>query len=186
MGQSELLAFLCKHLEQIGIRYFITGSQATIAYGEPRFTNDIDVVVELNGSNWELFCSGFPEEEFYLSREAAREAVAQCRMFNIIHPTSGLKIDVMIPEQTSFNQLRLQRGVRLHLATGGMATFASPEDIIVKKMEWHSMGGGERHLGDIEGILRVRGEAVDRDYIAKHALLLGVHDIWQAILEKIG
>ena len=146
MGQSELLAFLCAHLERLKIRYFITGSQATIAYGEPRFTNDIDVVVELNEANWELFCSGFPEDIFYLSHEAAREAVAHCRMFNIIHPISGLKIDVMIPGQSSFDQLRLQRALRLPLATGGMAAFSSPEDIIVKKMEWHSMGGGERHL----------------------------------------
>lgn len=184
MGQSELLAYLCKHLQQILVRYFITGSQATIAYGQPRFTNDIDVVVELDQSNLESFCLGFPEEEFYLSQEAARQAVAECGMFNIIHPTSGLKIDVMIPDQSSFDQIRLERGLRLPLPTGGTAIFASPEDIIVKKMEWHSMGGGERHLDDIKGILRVRGEEVDKDYISKYANQLGVQDIWRAILDK--
>ena len=45
MEQSELLRHLCATLDRLGIRYFVTGSQATIAFGEPRFTNDIDVVV---------------------------------------------------------------------------------------------------------------------------------------------
>jgi len=47
------------------------------------------------------------------------------------------------------------------------------------------MGGGERHLDDIKGILRVRGDAVDRDYITKQAIQLGVQDTWQAILQGI-
>ncbi len=185
MGQSELLAYLCNHLEQLAIRYFITGSHATIVYGEPRYTNDIDVVVELDSANYDAFCAGFPEEDFYLSKQAAREAVDQFGMFNIIHPTSGLKIDVIVPKPSSFDQIRLQRGVRLPLVGGGTGVFSSAEDIILKKMEWHQMGGGERHLADIEGILRVRGEILDRAYIAQQAQQLGLQAIWQQILDKV-
>ena len=47
MEQSELLQFLVTALERLGLRYFVTGSTVTIFYGEPRFTNDIDVVVDL-------------------------------------------------------------------------------------------------------------------------------------------
>jgi len=47
MEQSDLLRLLVETLERLGIGYQITGSNATIAYGEPRFTNDIDVVVEM-------------------------------------------------------------------------------------------------------------------------------------------
>jgi len=72
MEQSDLLKLLCNHLERIEVRYFITESQATIAYGEPRFTNDIDVVVDLDSSNCDVFCDGFPPEELYLNRETAR------------------------------------------------------------------------------------------------------------------
>ena len=185
MGQSELLGFLCQYLDQIGVRYFITGSHATIAYGEPRYTMDIDVVVDLTLANWELFCSGFPEKDFYLSKQAAREAVVQCGMFNVIHPESGLKIDVIVPKQSPFDRLRLQRGVRLPLATGGMGTFSSAEDIIVQKMQWHKMGGGDRHLSDIGGVLKIRGDAVDRSYIAEQVKRLGLQDIWRQILGEI-
>lgn len=47
MEQSELLKHLINSFESLDIRYFITGSIASIFYGEPRFTNDIDVVAEI-------------------------------------------------------------------------------------------------------------------------------------------
>ena len=42
MEQSELLRFVASTLEKLGVPYFVTGSMATVFYGEPRFTNDID------------------------------------------------------------------------------------------------------------------------------------------------
>ena len=185
MEQSDLLRFLCTHLERIGVRYFITGSQATIAYGEPRFTNDIDVVVDLDESNCQAFCDGFPPEEFYLNRDTARQEVARRGMFNIIHPASGLKIDVIIPSQTSFDRLRFERGVPIPIAEDFTAIFSSPEDIILQKMSWHQMGGGERHLRDIYGILKVRGEALDKGYIEQQARELGVANLWHEIARKV-
>jgi hypothetical protein len=185
MEQSELLIYLCRHLERIGIRYLITGSQATIAFGEPRFTNDIDVVVDLDPSELESFCDRFPENDYYLSREAARQALSERGMFNIIHPMSGLKIDVIVSKQTPFDLLRFQRGIRIPIADDCEAVFTSPEDIAIKKMEWHRMGGGERHLDDIAGILRVRGESLDREYIVEQASQLQILDIWQTILDRL-
>ena len=50
MEQSELLRDVTTVLEQLSLRYFVTGSVATIFFGEPRFTNDIDIVVDLPAS----------------------------------------------------------------------------------------------------------------------------------------
>jgi len=47
MEQSDLLRFMVSVLEKLGLRYFVTGSTASIFFGEPRFTNDIDIVVDL-------------------------------------------------------------------------------------------------------------------------------------------
>jgi hypothetical protein len=47
MGQFDLLRYVVRILEELGLKYFVTGSTATLFYGEPRFTNDIDVVVAL-------------------------------------------------------------------------------------------------------------------------------------------
>jgi hypothetical protein len=67
MEQSELLRKVVAGLNAIRVRYFVTGSIATIFYGEPRFTNDIDVVADLQESQVSDFCAHFPPPEFYVS-----------------------------------------------------------------------------------------------------------------------
>jgi hypothetical protein len=66
-------------LEEIGIPYLVTGSTATIAYGEPRFTNDIDVVVDLHLDQVPALCAAFADPEYYLSRSAAMTMIRCCR-----------------------------------------------------------------------------------------------------------
>jgi hypothetical protein len=48
MEQSELLRFAITALERLAVPYLITGSTATIAFGEPRFTNDFDIEIDLH------------------------------------------------------------------------------------------------------------------------------------------
>jgi hypothetical protein len=71
MEQSELLHFVVSALERLGLRYFVTGSTVTIFFGEPRFTNDIDIVVDLPERAVPEFCRQFPENDFYVSEVAA-------------------------------------------------------------------------------------------------------------------
>ena len=62
--------------------------------------------------------------------------------------------------------------------------FASPEDVIVKKMEFFRLGESEKHIRDICGILRTQGGKIDRAYIQHWAARLGLTEIWDAILER--
>lgn len=181
MEQPDLMRYVCSLLDRLGIAYMVTGSQATIAYGEPRFTNDIDIVVDLSPATLETFCDGFSEDDFYLSRHAAREAVRERGMFNVIHPSSGLKIDVIIPAATPYDRERLDRAQRVRVAEDYEALFTTPEDIILKKLDWHRLGGGDRHLRDIAGILKVRRNRLDFDYLNRHARQMGLEEIWREI-----
>ncbi len=185
MEQSDLLTYLCEQLNQLGIRYFITGSHATIAYGEPRFTNDIDVVVDLTLENCDSFCDQFPSEDFYLNRDTAKSEVIRKGMFNIIHPTSGLKIDVVIPSQAEVDELRFSRSQSIPVSDEVDGSFSSAEDIIIQKLRWHQMGGGDRHLRDILGILKIRGDKLDKGYLIQQANTVGVEQLWQELLSKI-
>ena len=83
--QDKLFRHLVSALEKLELRYFITGSVAAIYYGEPRLTNDIDVVVDLSQQQIEEFYAEFPLGEFYLSEEALNRAVKQRGMCNVIH-----------------------------------------------------------------------------------------------------
>ena len=184
MEPSELLHFLARALDELQLPYFVTGSTVTIFYGEPRFTNDIDVVVALPESMVAVFCGRFPEEEFYVDQAAVRDAIRRRSQFNIIHPGSGLKIDVIIPPRSEFNQSRFNRARRVRAGLDWDASFASPEDAIIKKMEYFREGGSDKHLRDITGVLRTSGADIDKEYIELWATELGLMEIWQAILQK--
>jgi hypothetical protein len=184
MEPGELLAHLIESLEGLGLPYLVTGSTASAAYGDPRWTNDIDIVVDLPAAQIAAFCAAFPEDRFYLSKEAVADAVRQRHQFNILHPQSGLKVDVIVASDSEFDHSRLRRGLRLKVLPDREVTFAAPEDVILMKMVYYREGGSEKHLRDIAGVLRVRGEQLDRDYLSTWATRLDVAEIWQTVLTK--
>jgi hypothetical protein len=181
MEPSELLRHVTGSLERLGLRYFVTGSMATIFFGEPRFTNDIDVVVDLPAGRIRDFCAEFPQDSFYLEEESVRRAVSKRSQFNIIHPSSGLKVDVVIPAETDFNRSRFERVRSVRATPGRNTVFASPEDVILKKMEYYREGGSEKHLRDITGVLKVSGPQLDRAYIEQWSTRLGLAEIWAQV-----
>jgi hypothetical protein len=186
MEQSELLHFVIEALETIGLRYFVTGSMATIFFGEPRFTNDIDIVVDLPADKIAQLCAAFPSPDFYLSEETVRRAVSRRGQFNVIHPSSGLKVDMMVPTDSPFNRSRFARAKKIRPAPDFDATFSSAEDVILKKMEAYREGGSEKHLRDITGVLKISGAKLECGYIEDWADRLGTAEIWREILKRVG
>jgi hypothetical protein len=184
--QAELLRYLVDALDGLSIDYMIVGSHASIYYGEPRFTQDVDVVVGLTLSALPGFLERFPSSEFYTSADAAREALARRGQFNIIHGASGVKIDVFIGKDTEYDRLRFARRQRLPLVPGREAYFARPEDVILYKLLYFTEGGSDRHLRDIAGMLAVSGSDVDVDYVSHWARRLGVVDLWDATRRRAG
>jgi hypothetical protein len=185
MEHSDLQRYVVGVLERLKVPYFITGSTATIFFGEPRFTNDLDVVADLTPGHLPQFLAAFSSDDFYVSEDAVRSAIASRGQFNIIHPTSGLKVDVMLPKGAALDRSRLVRRVRVHPAEDYEAWFSSPEDIILKKMDFYREGGSEKHLRDITGVMKIRGDKIDRAYIANWVDSLGLKDIWDNILRRI-
>ncbi len=184
MDPSELLTRLSQTLEELHIPYLVTGSMATIAYGEPRFTNDIDVVLRLVDAQVDSFCAAFPSDEFYVSPDAVKDAVSRNGQFNILHPSTGLKIDVIVADRSDFNDSRFSRARRLHVERDREVTFASPEDVIIKKLAFFQEGGSEKHLSDIRGVLVVMGEQLDRVYIEKWVSRLGLTREWLTVAKQ--
>ena len=184
MEADELLRIAADVCDALGLTYLVTGSTASIAYGEPRFTNDIDIVIDLPPNKVDAFCDAFPEDEFYLNRETVRSAVRDAFQFNIIHPTSGLKIDFIVLSQSKYDRLRIARQCQLPALDDRDITFASPEDVIIKKMLYYREGESQKHLRDIGGILRIQADKLDRKYIANWSKQFGVEDIWQQIIEQ--
>ncbi len=185
MEQAELLRRVIEILEEQGITYLLVGSLASGVYGEPRLTHDIDVVVELGADQVTRFCDAFPEAEYYVSRQAAREAVARAGQFNVIHPASGNKIDVMIARQDAWGRSQISRRRREQILPGRPGYVAAPEDVIVGKLWYYREGSSEKHLRDVAAMLQVSGSEIDREYVGRWAQQLGLTEQWQAVLDRL-
>ncbi len=164
----------------------ITGSQASAYYGEPRFTRDIDIVADIKMGQVDEFITFFPANEFYCDKEMIEEEIARRGQFNMIHTVSGLKIDIILTKPTPFSQTEFARRNRSAVFSDQDGFFTSPEDVIIKKMEYYKEGGSEKHLRDIAGILKISGEIVDKNYITEWARQLGLTEIWDAIQRRLG
>ena len=184
MDQAELLRHLLDTLDRQKLEYAITGSHASMAFGESRLTNDIDVLVALPPGYLHVFLKAFPAPEFYVSEDAARQAVKAGGMFNIIHPASGQKIDVIVPSD-DFDRWQLSRTVRAPVFPGREARLVAPEDLVLKKLEYYREGGSEKHLRDIAGMAKVLGARLDLAYVETMAERMGLADVWQAVVVRL-
>lgn len=185
MEQYELMRHLVRCLESLGIQYIITGSMASMAYGEPRFTNDVDIVADIKEDHIEGLKKCFPEGEFYLSGDAIKRAIMHHGQFNIIHPATGFKIDVVIRKDGAFDNSRFSRFKTFKITDDTKANFAAPEDVIIKKMEYYKKGGSDKHLRDIRGMLKISDQPVDYDYIGQWAVKLDLRDVLEIILKRV-
>ena len=185
MELYELLALVVETFTRLGIPYFATGSVASMAYGEPRLTNDIDIVAGVREEHVPGLLAAFPADAFYLSAEAMHEAIRSRGQFNIIHPTSGLQVDVILRKDTPFDRGRFARARAIRLAESFEAAFASPEDVIIRKMEYYREGGSDKHLRDITGMLRVSAAEIDEGYIVEWTERLGRRPIWDMIKRRV-
>ena len=92
-----------------------------------------------------------------------------------------IKIDIFILKPTSYDQEAFQRRRKdtLDEEQGLEFYLASPEDIILSKLEWYRMGGGvsERQWNDVLGVLKVQQGNLDITYLQRWAKELGLADL---------
>ncbi|MCA9796780.1 MAG: hypothetical protein KC910_33450, partial [Candidatus Eremiobacteraeota bacterium] len=163
-------------LEAHGIEYFLGGSIASTIHGEPRFTQDVDIVVRLKQEHVDLLLSRL-EGEFYASQTGLQEAIKRRSSANLIHLETGFKIDLMISRERAFEASRF---ARKQLVVQGVHQFqvATAEDIILVKLEWYRLGQetSDRQWRDVLTVL-MTCEGLDRSYLERWANELGVADL---------
>ena len=180
MQAADLLRHLVSVLEELDLPYALAGSIASMAYGEPRATLDIDVVVRLDPADIDRLKTRFPSDEFYLDVEAAGIAIAEGSQFNIIHPSSGLKIDVFV-EGDEVEHIQIEDRRRMPALPGLTAAFSPPEELILKKLLYYRDGGSDKHVRDVRAMLEISGDEIDLDRIERGAEALDLGEIWKSV-----
>jgi hypothetical protein len=168
-------------LDRVGLEYVIGGSFASSLHGEPRSTNDVDIVVDIRPDQISELI-GTLGMEYYIAEDAARDAVLSAGSFNVIHIATAVKVDVFIPSD-DFDHERLARRQLVHIPTGLDANadlfVDTAEDTVLRKLEWFRRGGevSERQWRDVVGILRAQTQGLDSEHLRKWSDRLGVSDL---------
>ncbi|MBF8275193.1 MAG: hypothetical protein HW390_266 [Candidatus Brocadiaceae bacterium] len=109
MSQQELLRRVILTLDGAGIQYMVTGSTASSLQGEPRSTQDIDLVVAIEITDVKKLLKAFPSPDFYLDEGSIVDAINRQGMFNLIDANSGDKVDFWILTNEPFDRSRFAR-----------------------------------------------------------------------------
>lgn len=181
MNQEAFFVAVLAALERSRIPYMVAGSVAAMLYGEPRMTNDMDVVVELEPGQVDTLLSQFDGGDYYApSGDFVRSVMASGGSFNIIHVPSASKVDLIVRRPTDFAASEFSRRRRLPFTEQLDASVATPEDVIISKLLFYAQGRSDKHLADIAGVLRVSAGRLDEQYIEAWVARLGLQDAWQS------
>ena len=187
MTQQAFFEHVVRVLEKTDIPYMVTGSVAAMAYGEPRLTNDMDVVVALMPRHIGPLLAAFDTEDFYCPpREVILDEIRHRGQFNIVHVVSGSKVDLILRKDTDFAREEFTRRHVVALTPDTDSSLATPEDVILSKLVYFRMGESRKHLDDIAGMLRVTGEELQLEYIDGWVVRLGVQECWAAAKQAAG
>ena len=173
----QIVTQVTRLLDALNIPYMIGGSFASSVHGLGRHTRDADLVIELRMSQVDGLVRGL-EADFYVSREAIHEALRDHEAFNAIHLESTFKIDFFVCGTSPFDREEFRRREIHQLAEPGLV-FKTPEDTILRKLEWFRAGGevSEQQWRDVLGVLAVSDSKLDNAYLDRWAASLGLADL---------
>jgi len=181
MDAPDLLELFVAPLDRGRVPYMIVGSIASIQYGEPRYTADIDLTLSLPVARAHEIPTFFPEPDYYcppldvLIVELQRRERAH---FNVIHLPSGFKGDFYPCHHQPYYEWAMahRRSVEID---GHPRCFAPPEYVILWKLLYYREGQSEKHLRDISAMLFVQGDSIDINILEQAIAALGLDLEWQ-------
>ena len=176
MTFEELVLDVAGRLDRAEIPYMMTGALAVNYHGVPRSTHDIDIVVVIASADVVRIQAIFAPD-FAVGEESIRAALREGSMFNAVHEETGFKVDFWMRKRDDYGREAFARRKRYpfgHI----MVSIATPEDVIVTKLEWHRMSDIDKHYSDARGVYAVQREVLDNAYIARWCQAKSVSDLW--------
>lgn len=172
--------------DELAIDYVLGGSLAGSFFGEPRATADVDVAIRVDTEATDRFLAR-AESDFYVPNEAARVAIQTHDSFNLIDTTIPFKVDIFVLGDALLDRRQMER--RVLIAVPGARTglyVTSPEDQVLRKLDWYRVGGGvsDQQWRDIGGILRVSAGNLDLEYLESTAAELGLTELLNKALHE--
>jgi hypothetical protein len=157
------------------------GSIVSSAYGAPRATHDIDLVVAIPPGAASELVAAFPPPDYYLDLQAVREAIAargEFSMFNLLENSTGDKVDFWVLGDHPYDRECFSRR-QVREVLGVTISVQRPEDTILSKLRWAEIAGGsEKQFTDALRVYEVQHGVLDLPYLERWAEALGLQLPW--------
>lgn len=181
MLEPNIFLIYLKKFNELNIEYAVTGSVASIVYGEPRLTHDIDLVILLEEEKINELSQSFPDTHFYFPPEEVILAEIKRSSrghFNILHFESGFKADIYLTGSDLFQKWAL-KNKRTYALDGNQVFIAPAEYVIIKKLEFYKEGGSDKHIRDIKNIFKYSKDLINTEFLEDYLKNLGLLEIYE-------
>lgn len=186
---NEFITLILRVLESAEIEYLVGGAVSVWEWGEPRSTQDLDVVVHIMPKQVKKLSEELEKIEIYVPVEIILDNLMETRAdlaINAIHGASGFKAEFFpLREGDELRKTALRRKVEVDFGDElGNVFVHSPEDLIIYKLIYFGLSKQTKHTRDIASIVAHLGDKLDHVYIEEWASRKGVNAIWREILGK--
>lgn len=177
-------------LNSLNIPYYVGGSVASSLQGEIRYTEDLDLVVNIQPTQIQPLINAMTEQ-FYISEVAIEDAMSgRTSSFNVIHLTTTEKADIFVMRDDEFSLSKMARR-QLHVPDGDLDKsfyLCTAEDTILQKLVWFRMTAREsqKQWRDILGVLKLQGERLDFEYLDRWAQALQLTQLLAQAMQEAG
>lgn len=187
---AGFLKLVIEALEAAGVEYLIGGAVAEWAWGEPRATQDLDLVINVPIEAVGRLSKELEKRNMLVPAEIILDSIVEDRAdipINAIHMYSGLKADLYpVREGDELRQIAFQRRERVDYGPPiGQVYIHSPEDLILYKLIYFGISYQPKHSRDIAAILRAKKNQLDFAYIEGWVTRLGLGAVWKEMLDSI-
>jgi hypothetical protein len=168
-------------LKSLKIRHHLTGGVVSVAWGEPRMTQDIDIVIDRVGAtaNIERLVSEIQSAGYFADEQGIRNAIHGGKPFQLLDQVEVLKLDVYPRELVPGE---LSRSVLAEVFPGSSIAIVSRPDAALSKLIWIKRGSHKsRH--DLRQIVRRLSEE-ENIFLRSQALQLELTDLLDSVLAE--
>jgi hypothetical protein len=190
LGYAEFVRLVIEALEAAGIEYLIGGAVASWAWGEPRATQDLDIVVSIPADAIDKLSEELRIRDMLVPADIIKDNLLEERgdlPINAIHMYSGYKADLYpLRAGDELRRAALGRKVKVDLGPDlGQVFIHAPEDLIIYKLWFFSLGRQTKHLRDITAIIKTLENDLDLEYIEDWATRKGLLTLWRELIAQI-
>jgi hypothetical protein len=177
-------------VEAAGVAYMIGGAVAAWAWGEPRATLDLDLVVNIPLEAVGQLSKELEKKDMLVPKEIILDNILEDQAdppINAIHMHSGYKADLYpLREGDELRTSAFERRQKIDLGDPlGEVYLHSPEDLIIYKLWYYSISQQTKHIRDITSIVMTLGDEMDFNYIENWVKKKGLISIWSDLLARI-